>query len=129
VEVTNIAKDATDEAAREGLAQIAEETRVPHEQPERSSGNPSDPTRTDAGKAPVDVDAPTPDNPPAALSLRIPSSSLALITSQREAGAPSSSGTAGLTFDEEIAQILLPLTQRTDGATDAADNAEDLAFI
>jgi hypothetical protein len=109
--------------------QVVEEIREIPEEPEKSSGNTSDPARMDVDKAPVNTDTPNPDNQPVASTLQVPSSSLALITSQHESGAPSSSGTGGPNFDEEIARILLPLSQRTAEATDATDNAEDLAFM
>ena len=86
MKVSNIARDAADEAAKitaeEGLAQVAEETRILPEESERSSGNTSDPARVDVEKAPVSIDAPNPGNQLATPTLPAPSSSLALIASQ-----------------------------------------------
>lgn len=52
-----------------------------------------------------------------------------LVISQHELGAPSASDTIEPNFDEEIAWILLPLTQRSPEVDDATVKAEDLAFL
>lgn len=83
----------------------------------------------DMEEAPINADAPNRDTRPTSSVLQALSRSLELVVSQHKSGAPSSSCTAGPNFDEVIARIPLPLTQRTTEAADAANDAEDFALL
>ena len=107
VEVADIAKvvaeEATKIAAEENLVQIAMNFgEIPGES-EKPTGNMSTPDEMDVEEVPIDADELNPDNQLAASMLQAPPSSLELVVYQHGSGAPSSSGTMGLNFDEEIA--------------------------
>ena len=80
-------------------------------------------------EAPIVTFVPNPANQPAETTSHIPPSNIELVISQHELRDPSSFGTMEPNFDEEIAQILLPLIQRSTEADDATDSAEDLALM
>ena len=133
MEVAHIAKVAAEEASKiaagENLVQIAHDAGETPGETEKPLGNRADPDRMDVEEAPINTDAPNPDNQPPASIFKASPSSLVLFVSQRESRAPSSSGTTRLNFDEEITRILFPFADRATESTDATDRAEDLAFL